>query len=105
MTKFPIPKKTIKVLNSTRISVNAIVLAPLFISLVLCLFQILLLSFDTKKNLKELYKGKCEFVMSKEIVKNPTVASGSFHFAGFVKINKIIFFFFSIFDMFCFYYL
>ncbi len=61
-----------------------VILAPLIVTPLICLFQIYFLTSDVKRHLKELYKGKCQFVLKAESIGNSSIAESSFHFGGFV---------------------
>jgi hypothetical protein len=68
--------------TDTRSSFVWVFVAPLIISLVICLLQIYLLSSDVKTHLKQLYKGECDFVRKAETIGNASIANSSFHVGG-----------------------
>ena len=80
----PLPKKLnqsiANVLPNLGSSVTTIFVAPVFIAFFICIIQLGCLIKDAKTHLKELYKGKCEFISKN--VSNESVASSSFHFGG-----------------------
>jgi hypothetical protein len=85
--KIPVPnkfKKYFTIYPELKSSLNAIVIVPVFAALVVCLLQLLFLLKDTKTHLKQLYKGECEFVLKAKNLSNPSIASSSFHFGGYV---------------------
>lgn len=85
--KIPVPSKVKKyfgIYPELKSSLNAIIIVPVFAALLICLLQLLFLLKDTKTHLKQLYKGQCEFVLKAKNLSNPSIASSSFHFGGYV---------------------
>ena len=78
----PVPNKIIAVLPWIRTSVEWVFAGPLIVTPLICLLQMWLLSKDIKTHLKQMYKGKCEFVLKASSLSNASIASGSFHFGG-----------------------
>ena len=62
--QLPIPNRVKQTLSwsypNLKESITAVIIAPIFISLFVCLFQIVNLVKETRVHLRELYKGKCE---------------------------------------------
>ena len=82
--KLPLPAKIVAFLPSFRSSLMAACIVPLFGSALVCIVQVFLLIRETKDNLIEMYKGKCEFVKKASSLGKNSIASSSFHFGGFV---------------------
>ena len=80
--KLPVPNKIITVLPWLRSSVIWVFIAPLIITPFICLLQVLIFVLETKKHLKQLYKGECDFVQSAIKIGNASIAKASFHFGG-----------------------
>lgn len=55
---------------------------PLLIAPIISFLQVGLLAMDTKLHLRQLYKGKCDFVQSAKAIGNASIAGSSFHFGG-----------------------
>lgn len=62
--QLPIPNRVKQTLSwsypNLKESITAVIIAPIFIALFVCLFQIVNLVKETRIHLRELYKGKCE---------------------------------------------
>lgn len=82
--KLPLPDKIVAFLPSFRSSLMAACIVPLFGSALVCVLQVFFLIRETKDNLIEMYKGKCEFVKKASSLGKNSIASSSFHFGGFV---------------------
>lgn len=80
--KIPLGSKIVSFVPSLRSSALAVIIAPLFLSGVICLIQLFLLIRETKDHLVALYQGKCEFVKKASSLPKNSIASSSFHFGG-----------------------
>jgi hypothetical protein len=82
----PLPAEVIEKLVQVQLgpSIQAVLIVPLFVSLGMCLLQIYGLSREVKTHLKQLYKGRCDFVRHIREESNARIASDSFHFGGYV---------------------
>lgn len=80
--KLPLPKKIVHFFPDMKASLLAIVIVPLFGSLLICLLQVFFLVRETKKHLQQMYKGNCDFVRKAEHLNKGSIASSSFHFGG-----------------------
>ena len=87
--KIPLPDKIFQVLPWLHDSIVWVFMAPLILSPIICLFQIYLLSNDIKTNLKQLYKGECDFVRKAINIGNAAIARGSFHFGGYKNFHLL----------------
>jgi hypothetical protein len=74
--------------NVSKASINGIFLAPLIISLLICLLQQFLSIRETKKHLLQLYKGECEYVKKLKNLDNSSISESSFHFGGYQSTNS-----------------
>ena len=80
----PVPDKIIDVLQWIQASVEWIFLGPLIGVPLVCLLQMAYFIKQVKTHLKQMYKGKCEFVIKEKslIKRKAKIAIGSFHFGG-----------------------
>ena len=80
----PIPKTVIKFAPEFLPSFRAVLLAPYFVALIICVIQLLFGIRDAKKHLIQIYKGKCLYLPPIKKLKNSSIASSSFHFGGYL---------------------
>ena len=64
--------------------IRSIILAPFFSSLLICVVQIFIGVYHTKKHLLEVYKGKCVYLPPVKTLSNSSIASSSFHYGGYL---------------------
>ena len=78
----PLPQRISNFIPDLPGSINAVFIVPIFVSYIFCLFQIFLLVKETKKFLNQLQRGECDYIVKAKYIKNPKIASYSFHFGG-----------------------
>jgi hypothetical protein len=82
--RLPLPEAVYKFGPELIPSIYAVVLAPMFAALIVCIVQVFIGIRDSKKHLLEIYKGKCFYLPPIKTLANSSIASSSFHFGGYL---------------------
>ena len=78
----PLPEKLIDFKPDLRDSLKTVIILPLFLSLLVCVLQMLAFIKQCKKHLLQSYKGECEYVLKAKNFENHSIVASSFHFGG-----------------------
>jgi hypothetical protein len=80
--KIPLPKNMFEFIPKLKASLLSLLIVPAFLSYLICMVQLFLLTKETRANLRLMYQGRCEFVRKACNLNKSSIASSSFHFGG-----------------------